>query len=156
VYVRPFAPPTGARLLALAANGRFDAALRLAHEAVRRAAAAEPGRLCVFDRHWMTVLSLVPEERWGEWRTLPPTVLCWADIGTTLTRLRERGDSQSDEDVQEHLHYLDRYAALAKRFGCPVLRTDELSADAALDWLLGWAGAVRARSSRHPPESRRP
>jgi DNA polymerase III delta prime subunit len=142
-YLRPFAPPAGERLLELAAERRYDEALELGRRAVARAAATEPGRPQIFDRHWMTVLSLLPEEHWDRFDPMPPTLLCWSDLDTTLARLAERdGASPNAAAVREHEFYLERYKLIADRFGQQVLRTDRLTADEAFERAREWALAA--------------
>jgi hypothetical protein len=138
--VRPFGGRTGARLLELAGERRHDALLEFAREAIQRAADREEGRLCIFDRHWMTVLSLLPPEHWDAWDDVPPTTLLWIDLETTLARLAARGDRHDADAKNEHRFYLGRYSELAERFGCPVLRTDRLSKEEASARLFSWAG----------------
>ena len=139
VHTRPFAGATGRRLLELAAARRPAVLLEFARAALDRATAGNPGGLHVVDRHWMTVLSLLPPERWDDWGEIPPTTLCWIDLDATAQRLSARGDRVDAQARREHAFYLERYAALAERFGCPVLRTDLLSADEATARLVAWA-----------------
>lgn len=142
-YVRPFGPPAGERLLELSAQRLYEETLELGCQAVAQAAAAAPDRTRVFDRHWMTVLSLLPEEYWDRFDPMPPTLLCWSDLETTIARLAERDGTSADAAaVREHEHYLDRYMRLADRFGQQVLRTDRLAPDEAFESARGWAAAV--------------
>jgi hypothetical protein len=144
VPTRPFAGVTGRRLLELAAERRFDATLEFARAALDRAAGRDPGRLHIFDRHWMTVLSLLPRDRWDTWDEVPPTTLCWIDLDATVKRLSARGDRVDAQATREHAFYLARYTALAERFRCPVLRTDLLSEDESTARLVAWAESVGA------------
>ena len=147
-YVRPFGGPGGQKLLDDAAAGRFGEVSRAGKEMVLAQEAARRDVL-VFDRHWMTIFTLVGEEWWREWMPIPPTLLCWASLDTTLQRLGARGEDVTH--VDEHAHYIDAYAGLAQRFGCEVIRTDRYSEDESLALALSWAknvmtaiGAARA------------
>jgi cytidylate kinase len=137
-YVRPFSGPRGARFLQSAESGDWPLALELAREAVTAALTAHgDAPLMVFDRLWLTVLSVLPEEHFRAWTFRPPTLLCWSDLPVTLERLASR--SEREEPIAWHRHYLDRYRWLAARFGVPVLRTDQLDAAQALDAARAWA-----------------
>jgi hypothetical protein len=147
-YVRPFGGPGGPKLLQDAAAGRFEEVSRSGREMVRHAREAARGDVLVFDRHWMTIFTLVEEQWWQEWMPLPPTLLCQADLETTLQRLGTRGEDVTN--VREHAHYIDAYAALARRFDCEVIRTDRYGEDESFALALSWATNVIAgiRSAR--------
>lgn len=98
--------------------------------------------MLVFDRHWVTVLSIVPDRYLPDWEPLPPTAVCWADLAATLARVDAR--PEVPEPREWHAHYVSRYRELADRFGCPLIRTDTLSEDEALDELTRWAESVGA------------
>ena len=136
-YVYPFSGAEGSRILAAAESGGHAEAQRLASGLLHRAV-ANPAPVLVFDRHWMTLFTLLPESYWQAWQPLPATMLCWADLQTTMARLDARDEEPMPLDW--HRRYVDRYAALASRFGCRVVRTDLLSEDEAAAHLLGWAG----------------
>lgn len=126
----------GERLLALAAADP-DEATSFARRAVAEATDASRSDILVFDRHWMTVCTLVPERLWSVWTPAPPTALCWADLPTTLRRLAERGDAE--EPIADHERYLRLYWDLGRRFSCLVVRTDEQSEARSLARLLAWS-----------------
>jgi cytidylate kinase len=137
-YVRAFSGAEGEAMLEAAEAGRYAAASRLARRMLARALKGSGARRPkVLDRHWMTVFSLVPEEYWDDWLPLPPTVLCFADLKTTLVRVSSRDEAQPPRAW--HVHYLRRYRDMARRFHVPILRTDRLSKDESLEWLSDWA-----------------
>jgi energy-coupling factor transporter ATP-binding protein EcfA2 len=87
---------------------------RLALRSVQRV--SESGeRPLVFDRHWMTMFTVLPERLWEAWGELPPTILCYADIGVVADRLLQRGEDLGD--MSKHQYYLRRYAELSEL--CP-------------------------------------
>ena len=147
-YVRPFAGEAGAQLLQRADQGDFDGVSALAREAVR-AATYDASGVLVFDRHWMTVFSLVSERLWPDWEALPPTLLCWVDLPTTLARLGAR--DEEPRPVEEHEHYLGVYRQLAKRFNCEMVRTDLLTPGESLEQVVRWA---EERLRKRPTASR--
>jgi hypothetical protein len=133
--VRPFAGAAGARLLALAARDPEGAA-RFGWETIATAATEARGDALVFDRHWITVCSLLPALMWQPAVPLPPTALCWAALEPTLARLAQRDEPA--EPVAEHVRYLASYEELGRRFHCLVVRTDQESEDQSLARLVTW------------------
>lgn len=136
-YTRPFSGTAGELMLWSAERGDFDFASRLGRKLIERELEVNDANILIFDRAWMTVFTLIPEVYWAEWEPLSPTMLCWADIDTTLSRLGER--NEISQDVSYHLMYMQKYQSLAHRFSCPVLHTDRLSVDACIKSLIEWA-----------------
>lgn len=149
--VRPYAGTAGEVFLWAAERGDAAFADALARRLVERAAAHAGTDVVVCDRHWMTAFSVLPEPYRAAWRPLPPTTLCWLPLEETLARLRARGEPVGD--VEAHARYVDAYADLARREGCPVLRTDRLDEKACLDALLAWARPIVAAG---PPRETHP
>lgn len=136
VYVSPFSGTAGEIMLWSAENGDFEFASRLGRKLFEHALEVRDAPVLIFDRLWMTVFTLVPEAYWRDWEPLTPTMLCWADINTTLSRLGER--KEKSHDAGYHLKYMQKYQTLAQRFSCPVLRTDELSIEACVEQTREW------------------
>src|SRR5258708_5885980 len=116
-YVRPFGGAAGARLVEMAARDP-EGSVQFAKGLVSEATDTARGDVLVFDRHWMTVSTLIPEALWDVWRPVPPTVLCWADLCSTLARLSERKEKEAT--IGEHSRYLRLYWDLANRFHCRI------------------------------------
>jgi hypothetical protein len=149
VHVRPFGGSLGEQMLGSAERGDFRAAALLARRGIERVLESQPARTLVFDRHWMTLFTLLPESFWSDWLPPPPTTLCWSALDTTRLRLRLRGEAEGSSETHEH--YLRRYRDLADRFGCPLLRTDQLSPEESLEHLLAWAEANGAQRIERRP-----
>jgi len=147
-YLRPFGGAGGQRLLADSAGGRFADVSCAAREMVGTALTSVHAPVVVFDRHWMTAFTLVDETWWDAWFPLPPTLLCWADLATTLQRLTRRHETPAD--VSAHAHYVAVYRALAERFGCDIVRTDLLDEEGAFAIARDWADGVIARTGASP------
>ena len=137
VHVRPFAGDTGRLLISYVNQGNVTLAADLARQAVEETLSKSEAPVLVFDRHWMTAFSVLPETYWNEWQPLPPTTLCWADLQTTLQRVNSR--SHDEGESYDHRHFLSVYWELAKRFECNILRTDQLSLDESFASLYSWA-----------------
>jgi hypothetical protein len=135
-YVRPYGGPRGGEMLAAAERGDHQRALDLAQSLAGEAIDAADGPRLVCDRLWLTVFTIVPEAMFEQWGDRAPTAVCWADAATTLERLGER--SEPSRPSAWHEHYLSRYRELARQFDCPLVRTDGLSEEQALDALTDW------------------
>ncbi len=136
-HLRPFAGAVGRQFTSSVSRENFDAAAAIAQRAVEDSLSTATSNVVIFDRHWMTVFSMLPEAYWQEWKPLPPTILCWSDLATTLDRLQ--GRTQSDADDFDHPHYLSVYLQLARRFDCEILRTDKLGLEESLATALAWS-----------------
>jgi adenylate kinase family enzyme len=136
-HIRPFSGEQGASILATAEAGQVDEANRIAREMVDTALDSAPTSILVMDRQWMTMFTLLPERLWQHWLPLPPTLLCFCSLSTTLSRLAERSEAQAPRTWHET--YLKRYQDLARQFEVPLLRTDRLSRHAALQHAVAWS-----------------
>lgn len=137
-YQRPFHGALGAALLDAANHGNAARVIALGEEGIRNALTAVGAvRPVILDRSWMTVASLVDWETFAPvWHLWIPTVLCWADLSTTLDRLDKR--TEQTESIDSHSHYLDIYRSLAKRTNSFVVRTDLNSTHQCHDILISW------------------
>jgi len=137
-FQQPFRGEPGSALLRAASGGDASKVTAVGQEAVMTAiAAAGTVRPVILDRAWMTVASLVEWKAFGRsWRLWMSTVLCWADLPTTLDRLAQR--SEPGETVDWHSHYIELYRSLAERTGSYVIRTDVNSTSESCDLLLRW------------------
>ncbi len=120
---RLMAEPHGSALMAAADAGDTAGVIEVGRAAFSATLEADAAGPVILDRSWITVASLVPWETFrGSWDHWVPTVLCWADLDTTLSRLAER--SEAPQPVAWHEHYLAVYAEIAAATGTPVVRTD--------------------------------
>lgn len=137
-YQRPFSGALGAALLNAANRGDVTQVIALGNEGIDTAiSAAGDRRPIVLDRCWMTVASLVTWTEFSSaWKCWIPTILCWADLETTVSRLNQR--AEEPETVESHRHYLRVYCELAERTDSRILRTDLNSLDECKSILLDW------------------
>lgn len=143
-YQRPFGGRHGVRLLEAADQGDVKRTVALGEAGIRRAiAAAGTRRPVVLDRGWITVASLVDFDDFAPlWECWMPTVVCWADLDTTLARLALRTEVPAPTAI--HAHYLKTYWALARRSSSYVLRTDLNTEDECVERLVAWLQRVTA------------
>ncbi|WP_411731352.1 hypothetical protein [Paeniglutamicibacter sp.] len=144
-YRRPFGADAGPELARAAASGDTDLVLsvgaRFLALAIQGATKSAP---VILDRSWLTVASLVDDgvfrERWTLWI---PTILCWADLPTTLDRLGQR--DEPEESTAYHLHYIRRYREIAEQLGCAIVDTsnqgEEVSTEFTARIVLDLLGA---------------
>jgi thymidylate kinase len=141
-YLRPFSGSEGEQMLQSAERGDFDLALRIAHRLVEETLKkSQKSQLLIFDRLWMTVFTLVPEKYWNDWQPLQPTILCWADIDTTMSRLKERNEKVM-HGKEYHLSYMEKYQTIAKRYSCPILHTDQMTLGECVTILKEWIASM--------------
>jgi len=138
---RPFYGDFGSTLLRAGENGDVNDLIAIGNRAINACVEddgqAEP---LVLDRGWMTVASLIaPQDLpkfFATWRRWIPTALCWANLGTTLERLKERVEPEQSESA--HRHYIATYWALAEHSKSPVVRTDLYSQEECIEYLIRW------------------
>ncbi|MDQ5821773.1 MAG: AAA family ATPase [Actinomycetota bacterium] len=140
-YAQPFAETLGDLIAWLWGSERFEEANDVAHLAVERALAqGDETTPLVFDRHWLTLFTVLPERLHASWLPLPLTVLCWTDGATTARRLAQR--SEPVGDLAQHEHYCRLYRELALVHDVPILDTTALSVQAAVDRLVNHSSVM--------------
>lgn len=146
VYVEPFHDSLGEHMDWLWKRGQMHQLNTLALSAVERMVELHPRSPRVFDRHWASMFSILPEEYWPEWKPVPITVVCHADAATTYRRLEERGEDPLD--LALHHKYQMIYSKLGERFDALVLDTSHLTVEwclaAALDFYRARMGRANA------------
>lgn len=121
IVVKPFGDTLGDHIAWLWGSGRFAEADSLARSSVERIVARGHTQPLVFDRHWVTMFSVLPETYWSSWHPLPRTVVCHASPEVTMARLVARGEPPLS---YEHHDHFDRiYRSLGESCGALVLDT---------------------------------
>lgn len=147
-YVRPFGGERGRLLSRADEAGDTDGVLRIGDAAITAAIRRSgPMRPIVVERSWITVGSLVSDEEFYErWQLWIPTILCWADLPTTLKRVGHGAEALEARD--RHRHFVDRYRRMAEDRGCVIVDTSNATDDEAIAQvvraarrLLRWAAA---------------
>jgi hypothetical protein len=143
VYVKPFDGSLGEHMDWLRKRGRMRQLNALGLSAVERMVDLHPRGPRVFDRHWASMFSILPEEYWPAWNPVPITVVCGADATTTYRRLEERGEDP--QDLALHREYQIIFSNLGERFGALVLDTSHRTVESCLAAALDY---YRARTGR--------
>ena len=131
---RPFEGAVSDAFYRCLASGEHATLDRIARSAVDRLGAQHAGGV-VFDRHWLTMLSVLPPSLWPGWLPPPPTLVCWADPATTHARVTARGETRRTSP-QAHALACARFLELAQRHGASLLDTSALAPDQALHALM--------------------
>lgn len=134
-YVKPFSGELGDMIAWLWRGRRFELADQLARNAVEKILSEnQDASVLIFDRHWLCLFTVLPEEYYKNWLPLPTTILCWTTPETTIHRLDERGESP--EDPALHKHYCSLYRSLANQFKVPIIDTTDITISDAFDLLV--------------------
>lgn len=130
-YLRPFGGHRGLELSRASAEGNTQEVLRIGAAALNDALQSAAGRgPAIFDRSWLTVASLVDDAEFhATWTLWIPTVLCWADLPTTLARLAQRDEPEESE--ARHRYYIAKYKTIAAANGCPLVDTSHSGVEAS-------------------------
>jgi thymidylate kinase len=130
-YRRPFGSDTGHRLMEAAHANDSAGVLAVGHAAIRDALDSADNYPVILDRSWLTVASLAPDDLFrNSWVLWVPTVLCWADLPTTIRRLGQRNEEPADPTW--HCRYLRRYREIADEYECPLVETHIRSTESSL------------------------
>ncbi len=125
IYVRPFGGSTGIKLIQAAEAKSYEKVIEIGKNAIEKETESEHAKPLIFDRHWITVLSLLPKQYWKCWPKPVHTFLCSADLETIKSRIAPRKEKKFDDNY--HSHYLHTYIQIAKECNCVVIDTDQLS-----------------------------
>lgn len=129
--VSPFQDLLGDMIAWLWRRAQYAEADSLARAAIVRTLDINADADClVFDRHWLCMFTVLPEQFWSGWFPLPLTILCWADVQTTQRRLSERGEDLGNP--QMHQHFCRVYRDIALKFGARILDTSQSTPQEAL------------------------
>lgn len=131
-YVRPFEGNRGIELIAAAEVREYGKVLKIGKTAIERKYRSVASSPLIFDRHWLTVLSLVPKTYRKCWPggDVMHSFLCTASLKTIKMRLEQREEEKFDDAY--HDYYLKKYLEIAKECKYTVLNTDQLSVDEIL------------------------
>ena len=136
-YIRPFANEFGSKLLELADNKNYDELIRFASNRFKQLYILYTDQTLIFDRHWMTVLSLIPSNYWGRWQDFQDTILITVDdINTIKSRLSTRNEKTQDDDY--HAKYLTIYENLAHHYNTLVIKSDVLNPDEIVNRIIAF------------------
>jgi thymidylate kinase len=140
-YVRPFSGSTGESLLKSANEQDYVETMLIGKNAIRKVCDSYRNKTLIFDRHWMTVLSLLPESYHGNWDLFPPTILCWTDLKTTKSRIASREEEKLNDIY--HNKYLEIYKKLANTYNIPIINTSNITIETSMLEIINWLNRNR-------------
>jgi len=127
-YIKPFSDSLGDLIAWSFRNEKLKLANDIALAAVEKEIQLnQEHNYLIFDRHWLTMFTVLPQDFFSQWQDKPTTILCWADVETTNKRLDER-DEPKDQWCNEH--YCKLYKDLAEEYGVFTVNT---SGDSDID-----------------------
>ncbi|MGE5328640.1 MAG: hypothetical protein ACM3KR_03925 [Deltaproteobacteria bacterium] len=121
-YIKPFSDSLGDLIAWLHVKGDNKFLNEIAIAAISKQIEENQGvEHLVFDRHWLSIFTILPEEYYNLWIDKPITILCWADVKTVEERLKLRSGNEVDEWCHEY--YCKRYKELAEKYGVFIVNT---------------------------------
>lgn len=129
-YVRPFGGDIGSLIEWSCRHEKYDFLNNLALMSVEKILDDNKGMNLVFDRHWMSMFTILPEEYHKLWKR-PVTICCWADTDTITKRIAIRESERVD--VWDTEKYIRLYKDYAKRYGAMLLDTGKNDVDKCIE-----------------------
>ena len=116
----------------------------------------------ICDRHWLTVSSLITVQDTAlyedlddrqlliikdiidkSWLFKPPTLLCYANLDTTLFRLNQRNDPAEQAcSIAYHKYYINLYFKLAHEYNVKIVDTNYLNEADSLKCAVEWVESL--------------
>ncbi len=132
-YIKSFKDSLGWLIWSLFADQEFDLADLVSRTACRKEEETNrDASFLIFDRHWMTMFTLLPELYHVNWEPLPKAFLCRADIEIIVKRLHSRGE-KLETSIDVHLEQQRRFDNLAEKFRVPIIDTSSRSPVESID-----------------------
>ena len=123
-YIKPFSNDIGDLITWSAKNDKIPFLEELAFNAIEYTIATNPDeRILIFDRHWLSIATLLPENKILQSYLKPVTILCWANIETTTERLFIRNDNK--DDVWDNQKFCDLYYKLGSENNALIIDTSD-------------------------------
>jgi thymidylate kinase len=120
-YVKPFDDSLGDLISWSFKNRKFDFTDEISRLAIEKIYEEGRGENLIFDRHWLSIFTVIPVEYHIKWFPVPRTILCWSNLKTTMHRISERGEKEGD--AESHAFYCGEYRRLAGKYEVPIIDT---------------------------------
>lgn len=130
-YVKPYNDSLGDMIAWTYKNNKYDLTDLFSRTAIEKVYDENKNSdYLIFDRHWLSMFTVLPEKYYINWHNLPKTFLCWADIKTTHKRLLEKGEEILE--IDKHEYYCDLYKKLALRYNIDIIDTSIYNVDESI------------------------
>lgn len=134
-YVKPFNDSLGDMIAWLYKKKNYELTDIVSRTAIEKIYDENKEVNClIFDRHWLSMFTVLPEKYFKNWGNLPKTFLCWADMETTHKRLIDRGEKILKDDNHQYYCYL--YKKLAQEYGVTIIDTTKNTVEESLEIIL--------------------
>jgi thymidylate kinase len=125
-YIKPFSDSLGDLIAWSYRKKEYSFANDIAIASIKMHLEENPGVECfVFDRHWLSMFTVLSQEFYNSWFPLPITILCWADVKTTEKRFNERNELEPYPGCHEY--YCRVYKEIAKKYNVFIIDTSNES-----------------------------
>ena len=133
-YIKPFSNSLGDLIAWMITSKNYELANQIAMSAIDKALVENPEANIVFDRHWISMFTVIPERLQKEWRDTPFSILCWAEPQITINRLQERKDAGINKWDNEY--FCKKYMDISDQFQIPVINTSYATVDESVERAL--------------------
>ena len=140
-YVKPFSDSIGDLITWLFYKGDVNLLNTIALTAIRKIEEENSTYdVLIYDRHWLSIFTLIDHSRYEVWYPLPVTFLCWTTPDITRQRLSARSTAEED-NKWDHEYYCSIYKQLAHKYGIDIIDTSSIKLrsidDLAVEKLVG-------------------
>lgn len=144
--LKPFANELGDHIAWLWRHGNYQEANDLCLRSVERVlTTTKAPRPWIFDRHWVTMFTVLPRSFHDQWKPLPTTVVLTADTGVMMDRLVERGEDPLERELHEKYRLL--YNELGREQGALIIDTSGTVIDEVVATILAELPALGAANT---------
>ena len=133
-YIKPFSNSLGDLIAWLITCKNYELANQIALSAIDKALKDNPESNLIFDRHWICMFTLIPDNLKREWKDVPFSILCWANPEITLKRLQERNAIGMNK-WDDH-YFCQKYLEIGAQYHIPVVDTSFITIDEGVEKTL--------------------
>lgn len=130
-YIKPFSNSLGDLIAWLITCKNYKLANQIAMSAIDKVLKENPKSNLIFDRHWICMFTLIPDDLKSDWHHIPFSIICWANPEITLTRLHERNDI--DINKWDNEYFCKKYLEVGERYHIPIIDTSFISVDEGVE-----------------------
>lgn len=88
----------------------------------------------IFDRHWLSIYTLLPSKYYNEEFNFPYTILCTANSKTIIQRLRERNNKE--EMNWDNDYFRKKYLEIANNYDLKIIDTSTINIENCINIIL--------------------
>ena len=135
-YLKSFTDTLGSLIWWLLDEQRLDLVDLISRTACEQMYAVnQDASYLIFDRHWLTIFTLLTKEFYNNWEPLPTTFYCTAQIEVIKKRLQDRGE-KTDRSVKEHQFFVEQFSTIAEQYALTTVDTTSHSPEESIELIL--------------------